>query len=102
MQDLPKNLPVDAAEYLVSAAEEVANEQGFKPASPEELRVWLKVNTEAVVERAKALQIDLLNKLESPEGKKVKELISIKVWTEIRRRELVRESNAALRKVLDY
>jgi hypothetical protein len=100
VNDSPEILPVAVAEYLRSAAVAIAKEQGFKPSSPDELRLWLEANTEAVAKRAIALQYELLNKLESSEGKKVKELMSITVWTEIRHRELISESNAALDKVL--
>jgi hypothetical protein len=100
VNDLPEGLPVAVAEYLLSAAVEIAKEQNFKPSSPDELRLWLEANTEAVAKRAIALQYELLNKLESPEGKKVKELMSITVWTECRRRDLVSESNAAIDKAL--
>ena len=100
MNDLPQGLPVDVAEYLLSAATEIAQEQGFNPSSPDELRLWLEANTEAIVIRANALQIDLLNKLESPEGKKVKELMSLTIWTEVRRRDLISEANTAIQKVI--
>jgi hypothetical protein len=100
VNDSPEILPVAVAEYLRSAAEEIAKEQNIKPSSPDELRPWLEANTEAIVKRAIALQYDLLNKLESPEGKKVKELMSLTIWTEVRRRGLISESNAAIDKVL--
>jgi hypothetical protein len=100
VNDSPEILPVAVAEYLRSAAVAIAKEQNFKPSSPDELKLWLETHTEAVAKRAIALQYDLLNKLESPEEKKVKELLSIAVWTEIRQRELFSVSNAAIDKVL--
>jgi hypothetical protein len=100
VNDSPEILPVAVAEYLRSAAVAIAKEQGFKPSSPDELRLWLEANTEAVAAKAQALQLELWHKMNSPEGKKAKELLSIAVWTEIRHRELISESNAALDKVL--
>jgi hypothetical protein len=95
-----KDLPVDAAEYLLGAAEAIAKEQGFQPASVEAMKGWLDSNFKAIVIRASDLQIDLLNKLDTSEGKKIKELMSITVWTEVSRRELVSGSNAAINKVI--
>lgn len=100
MQDLPKGLPVDAAEYLVSAAEEVANEQGFKPNSPEEMSIWLTSNFQEIATRANELQISILNKIATPEGKKVIEIMACKVWTEIRHRADISEANAGIEKAL--
>jgi hypothetical protein len=100
VNDLPEGLTVDAAEYLRSAATMIAKEQGFKPSSLDELKLWLEANNEAIATKALALQHETLNKLNSPEGEKVKGLLGIKIWTEVRQRDLVAESNAALKNVI--
>jgi hypothetical protein len=100
MNDLPKDLPGDAAEYLRSAAETIAKEQQFQPSSLEEMKGWLDSNFKEIATRASELQTDLLNKLGTSEGKKVKNLMSMTVWTAIRHRELVSGSNAVINKVI--
>ena len=100
MQDLPPGLPPDAAAYLLEPAEAIAYEQRFKPSSPEAMQEWLSANQPEIVKRATEIQYDLLSKLATPDGKKIKELMSITVWTEIHHRELVSGSNAAIEEVI--
>ena len=100
MNELPKGLTVDAAEYLRSAAEAIASEQRFKPSSLETMQEWLSVNQPEIVKRATEIQYDLLSKLATPEGKKVKELMSITVWTEVHQRKLISGANAAIEEVI--
>jgi hypothetical protein len=100
MQNLPPGLPPDAAAYLLEAAEVIAYEQRFKPSSPEAMQEWLSANQPEIVKRATELQYELLSKMATPEGKKVKELMSITVWTEVHQRKLISEANAAIEEVI--
>lgn len=100
MTDLPSVLPPDAAAYLLDAAEEIAYEQRFKPSSPEAMQEWLSANQPEIIKRATELQYDLLSKMTTPDGNKVKELISITVWTEFNQRKLISGANAAIEEVI--
>ncbi|MCG9890937.1 MAG: hypothetical protein MH252_07665 [Thermosynechococcaceae cyanobacterium MS004] len=100
MNNFPEGLPVVVAEYLRSAATMIAKEQDFKLSSPDELKLWLEANADEIATKALALQHETLNKLNSPEGEKVKKLMGIKIWTEFRQRDLIAESNAAIEKII--
>lgn len=56
-------LPPDVAAYLVQAAIQIAEEQGFQPENEEAMRQWLQANTQAVGERAQEAMADFANTL---------------------------------------
>jgi hypothetical protein len=72
-----------ATAYLAQAAIEIANQEGFTPSCPEEMRDWLDRNRNLTVERARILQEECFHKYISNREPIVK-IIAAQIWGEVR------------------
>jgi hypothetical protein len=91
-------LPKDVKAYLIQAAAQVAKEQGFCPESQEASDTWFRANAVAIGDRARDLQIELLNKLTAESGyyrgtrDRVCRILAAKIWEEVNVREVRRRA----------
>lgn len=68
--------------YMIEAAAEIAKEQGFSPASANEVGCWMMNNREAIVKRSIETQWGLLDRLKkNPEAMRaLSTILSAQVW----------------------
>lgn len=77
-----KDISSSAMAYMSQAAKELAAEIEFS--SREQFDFWLRDNMANIAERASELQQELLVKLQTEAGEKVKEILGVKVWESVR------------------
>ncbi len=93
-------IPNDVKAYIAQAATIVAQEQNFIPENEASMLDWLILNRVAIMQKASALQSELLEKITKQQDK-VTRILSTRVWSEINRRELNRRENLEYNAILN-
>jgi hypothetical protein len=88
-----------AAAYLIQAATELATEQGFKPTSPDEMKIWLDRNIEAIVERSRNLQQECYETY-TRNREPIDKILGARMWGELQKRRIDRQVNRSIDKAL--
>ncbi len=66
--------------YMIQASTELAKEQGFLPASANEVGCWMMNNREDIVRRAIDIQRCILDRIDKKSMKALATIIGAQVW----------------------
>ena len=100
MNDLElQNVSKSAIAYLAQAANELATEQNFQAEDEDEMRQWMVLNVEAIVDRARELQNSFVNKLHEHRVT-IAKISAAFIWGEVRRSDINHQVNKAINDAL--
>jgi abortive infection bacteriophage resistance protein len=98
-QNIPEfpNVSTSAIAYLLQATEELAAEQKFKldDKGEDEVRNWIKENSQAIAQRAKNLQLERFNKFQA-NRETICKVVAASIWGKIRTENINIQVNAAI------